>query len=207
MTATTCSAASGPVRSPHQIMPRLAALGHDDIVLNSCITSENLEEINALADMARAWGVNLCYSALFRPPHRLPRLLPEHTPSNSLRSTSNGRRPSGAADQTSVDRELTSTLDATRRYSSTVERRAQGRPGFLVVTADGFCSLAPMQFKKYPLESQSEMVRGSARNNTATSATVSIRSYLDKKFSRRLLVENVSGFLSIKPRLEPPAEA
>jgi MoaA/NifB/PqqE/SkfB family radical SAM enzyme len=45
------------------IMPRLAALGHDDIVLNSCITSENLAEVNRLADKAREWGVNLCYSA------------------------------------------------------------------------------------------------------------------------------------------------
>ena len=44
-------------------MPRLAALGHDDIVLNTCITSENVGEINAIADKAREWGVNLCYSA------------------------------------------------------------------------------------------------------------------------------------------------
>ncbi len=41
----------------------MAKLGHDDIVLNSCITSENLGEIEALADKAREWGVNLCYSA------------------------------------------------------------------------------------------------------------------------------------------------
>ena len=40
-----------------------AALGHDDIVLNSCITSSNLAEINRLADKAREWGVNICYSA------------------------------------------------------------------------------------------------------------------------------------------------
>ena len=45
------------------LIPRLAKLGHDDIVLNSCITSENLGEIDAIADKAREWGVNLCYSA------------------------------------------------------------------------------------------------------------------------------------------------
>jgi MoaA/NifB/PqqE/SkfB family radical SAM enzyme len=42
------------------IVPRLAAFDHDDIVLNSCITSDNLPEINAMADQARAWGVNIC---------------------------------------------------------------------------------------------------------------------------------------------------
>jgi MoaA/NifB/PqqE/SkfB family radical SAM enzyme len=36
------------------IIPRLAKLGHDDIVLNSCITSENVGEINALADKSRS---------------------------------------------------------------------------------------------------------------------------------------------------------
>src|SRR5208337_1942743 len=46
-----------------QLVPRLAALGHDDIVLNTCITSENVIEINAIAGKARQWGVNICYSA------------------------------------------------------------------------------------------------------------------------------------------------
>ena len=32
-------------------------------MLNSCITSENVGEISRLADKAREWGVNLCYSA------------------------------------------------------------------------------------------------------------------------------------------------
>jgi len=34
-----------------------------DIVLNSCITSENVGEIQAMADKAHEWGVNICYSA------------------------------------------------------------------------------------------------------------------------------------------------
>ena len=53
----------GLYRHLEDLVPRMARLGHDDIVLNSCITSENLEEINAIADKAREWGVNLCYSA------------------------------------------------------------------------------------------------------------------------------------------------
>src|SRR5215831_809489 len=40
------------------IIPRMATLGHDDIVLNTCITSANVAEINANADQAKEWGVN-----------------------------------------------------------------------------------------------------------------------------------------------------
>src|SRR5512146_2869677 len=53
----------GLYRHLEDLIPRLAKLGHDDIVLNSCITSENVGEINRIADKAREWGVNLCYSA------------------------------------------------------------------------------------------------------------------------------------------------
>jgi len=41
------------------LIPRCAAYGYDDIVLNSCITSENVGEIEAMADQARRWGVNI----------------------------------------------------------------------------------------------------------------------------------------------------
>ena len=189
-----------------QIMPRLAALGHDDIVLNSCITSENLDEINTLADMARAWGVNLCYSAysarrtgcrdyFLNTPEQIATL-------NQQLDGVERRR-----DQTRWIVNSTSTIDATRRY---FERG--GTPGcqaglrFLVVTADGFLQPCSMQFQKYPLEKQAEMVREFSATNTCDQCYVSIRSYLDKSFPR-LLWENVSGFLSIKPHSGPPAEA
>src|SRR3954471_3853230 len=46
-----------------ELVPRLAKHGFDDIVLNSCITSENVDDINRLADKSREWGVNICYSS------------------------------------------------------------------------------------------------------------------------------------------------
>ena len=64
MSGTTSSASTpASTRIWSDLVPRLAELGHDDIVLNTCITSENVGEINAIADKAREWGVNLCYSA------------------------------------------------------------------------------------------------------------------------------------------------
>ena len=52
-----------PLRPLQDLIPRCARHGFDNIVLNTCITSENLGEINAMADKAREWGVNMCYSA------------------------------------------------------------------------------------------------------------------------------------------------
>ena len=46
-----------------EIVPKIAKLGYDDIVLNNCITAANVGEINAIADKAAEWGVNLNYSA------------------------------------------------------------------------------------------------------------------------------------------------
>ncbi len=180
-----------------EIMPRLAALGHDDIVLNSCITSDNVSEISKLADMAQRWGVNLCYSAysarrtgcrdyFLNTPEQLATL-------NEQLDGVERRR-----DQTRWIVNSTTTLDATRRYFEHA-----GTPGcqaglrFLVVTADGQLQPCSMQFKKYPLEDQARMVSEFTSSNTCDECYVSIRSYLDKSFPR-LLWENVSGFLSVK---------
>ena len=45
------------------LIPRLARLGHDDIVLNTCITRRNVDQVNRIANKAREWGVNISFSA------------------------------------------------------------------------------------------------------------------------------------------------
>jgi MoaA/NifB/PqqE/SkfB family radical SAM enzyme len=179
------------------LVPRLAALGHDDIVLNSCITSENVADINRLADQAQAWGVNLCYSAY-----------------SARRTGCRDYSPASPAQLATLNRELDlverrrdhtnwivnspSTLAATRRFFEL--GRAPGcKAGlrFLVVTSDGWLQPCSMVFRKYPLEEQARMVEEFTRTNTCDECYVSIRSYLDKSFPR-LLWENVSGFLSVK---------
>jgi MoaA/NifB/PqqE/SkfB family radical SAM enzyme len=179
------------------IMPRLAALGHDDIVLNSCITSENVSEVTRIADMARAWGVNLCYSAysarrtgcrgyFLNTPEQLATLHQQLDEVEKRRDATNWIVNS------------TTTLDATRRYFDD-----GGSPGckaglrFLVVTSDGQLQPCSMQFKRYPLGERARMIREFTATNQCDQCYVSIRSYLDKSFPR-LLWENVSGFLSVK---------
>lgn len=179
------------------VVPRLAKYGNDDIVLNSCITSWNVREIGAMADKAREWGVNICYSAYSQRRTGCPDYF-LNTPEeleilNRQLDVVESRR-----DATNWIVNSTTTLDQTRQYF-----KNHGTPGckaglrFLVVTADGQLQPCSMQFKRYPLNEQACMVREFTANNKCDECYVSIRSYLDKSFPR-LLWENVSGFFSFK---------
>ncbi|MGQ9634305.1 MAG: radical SAM protein [Bryobacteraceae bacterium] len=181
-----------------ELIPRCARYGYDDIVLNSCITSENVGEINAMADKAREWGVNMCYSAysprrtscmdyFLNSPQQIEILNRELDRVETRRDPSNWIVNSPT------------TLEATREYFA-----KGGRPGckaglrFLVVTARGELQPCSMQFQRYPLDQRRRMIEEFTANNTCDQCYVSIRSYLDKSFPR-LLWENVSGFLSFQP--------
>ena len=73
----------GLYRHLEDLIPRLAKLGHDDIVLNSCITTENLGEIEAHRGQGARVGRESLLQRLLGAPHRLPRLLPRTRPSSS----------------------------------------------------------------------------------------------------------------------------
>lgn len=188
------------------LVPRLAALGYDDIVLNSCITSANVAEINRMADIARQWGVNICYSA-YSPRRTGCRDYFLNRPEQLALLNRQLDRVEARRDETNWIVNSTSTLNETRRYFEN-----GGSPGcsaglrFLVVTADGYLQPCSMQFQRYPLTEQARMVEEFTRHNTCDQCYVSIRSYLDKSFPR-LLWENVAGYFSFKPRLEPPRAA
>ncbi|HUA57769.1 MAG TPA: radical SAM protein [Verrucomicrobiae bacterium] len=180
-----------------ELIPRLARLGHDDIVLNSCITSQNLQEISAIADKAREWGVNLCYSAYSARRTGCRDLFPG-SPGELAALNSHLDGVEQRRDATNWIVNSRSTLDATRRYFEN-----GGMPGcraghrFLVVTADGALQPCSMQFQRYPLEQRERMIGEFTRKNRCDECYVSIRSYLDKTFPQ-LLWENVSGFFSLK---------
>lgn len=182
-----------------ELVPRLARLGYDDIVLNSCITSANVGEIAAIAGRARGWGVNLCYSA-YSPRRTGCRDYCLNAP-EQLQSLNEG------LDLVELMRDKTnwivnskSTLNATRRYFAD-----GGAPGckaglrFLVVRSDGMLQPCSMQFQQFPLEERERMVREFTANNTCGECYVSIRSYLDKSFAQ-LVGENVAEFFSLQLR-------
>lgn len=189
----------GLYRRLNEIIPTLAALGHDDIVLNNCITSENVWEINAVADKAREWGVNVSFSAYS--PRRtgcrdyflnaLEQLAILKQELDLIKARMGDTRWVANSE---------STIDATRRYFE--NGRAPGcKAGlrFLVVTSDGSLQPCSMQFKRYRLLEQARMVSEFTQHNTCDECYVSIRSYLDKNFPQ-ILRENVAGFFSFGTR-------
>mgnify|MGYP005849258961 CR=1 FL=1 len=180
-----------------EVLPAITALGNDDVVLNSCITSENVGEIEAIADKAREWNANLCYSSYSRRRTGCQDLF--------LNSPEQLKMLNKGLDAVEARRDGTnwivnsvSTIDATRDYFEN-----GGTPGckaglrFLVVTADGMLQPCSMQFKRYRLEEQARMVKEFTAANTCDQCYVSIRSYLDKSFPR-LLAENVGSYFSLR---------
>jgi len=189
----------GLYRHLSELMPEVAALGYDDIVLNTCITASNVEEINAAADKAAEWGVNINYSA-YSPRRTGCRDYFLNT-ENQLAVLDRGlNRLMQRMNKSYWITNNKTTLEATRRYF-----REGGIPSckaglrWLVVTSDGALQPCSMQFKRYGLHEQARMVREFTQNNTCDECYVSIRSYLDKSFPQ-LLRENVTEFFSFKSR-------
>ena len=167
--------------------------------MNNCITAENVSEINAIADKAREWGVNVNYSA-YSPRRTGCRDYFLNSPEQLAvlrRELARVKERMGSSRWIAT---TISTLDATQRYFET-----GGAPGckaglrWMVVTSDGSLQPCSMQFKRYPLDSQAKMVREFTRQNSCDQCYVSIRSYLDKSFPQ-LLKENVAGYFSFKSR-------
>ncbi len=182
-----------------EVIPACAALGYDDILMNTCITAANVSEINACADKAREWGVNINFSAysprrtgcrdyFLTSPKQLEIL---HAELGRIRARMNDNNWITTTD---------TTLEATKRYFETgAAPNCKSGLRWLVVTSDGYLQPCSMQFVKYPVHEQARMVRDFTRNNQCGECYVSIRSYLDKTFPQ-LLSENVAGFFSFKPR-------
>jgi MoaA/NifB/PqqE/SkfB family radical SAM enzyme len=181
------------------IVPKLAACGYDDILMNNCITADNVAEINACADKAREWGVNINYSA-YTPRRTGCRSYFLESPEKLETMRDQLGRLKKRMDSSHWITTTEATLDATKRYFET-----GGAPGckaglrWLVVTSDGYLQPCSMQFKRYPLTEQARMVREFTQNNTCDECYVSIRSYLDKTFPQ-LFKENVGNFFSFKSR-------
>jgi MoaA/NifB/PqqE/SkfB family radical SAM enzyme len=183
----------------NQIMPRVAALGFDDVLLNNCITAANVMEINAIADKAAEWGVNLNYSA-YSPRRTGCRDYFLNTPEQLAALNEGLEKIKERMDKSHWITNNKTTLEATSRYFA-----CGGAPNckaglrWLVVTSDGALQPCSMQFKRYGLHDQARMVREFTQKNTCDECYVSIRSYLDKTFPQ-LVRENVTEFFSFKPR-------
>jgi MoaA/NifB/PqqE/SkfB family radical SAM enzyme len=189
----------GLYRHLSQIVPKVAALGYDDIVMNNCITAANVAEVNAVADKAAEWGVNINFSA-YSPRRTGCRDYFLNTREQLAVLNEGLNRIKKRMNDSHWITNNISTMDATSRYftnGGTPTCKAGLR--WLVVTSDGALQPCSMQFKRYGLHEQARMVQEFTQHNTCDQCYVSIRSYLDKTFPQ-LVRENVSEFFSFKPR-------
>jgi MoaA/NifB/PqqE/SkfB family radical SAM enzyme len=179
------------------LLPRLAAHGFDDVVLNTAITRENFREVNDIVELARAWGVNISFSAYS--PRRTgdaSLMLSDPAELAELREQFERITARKQADPSGHIVNSCTTLEETYRYFEN-----GGTPGctaglrFLVVTADGFLQPCSMHFCKR--STQAELVRDFTEGNECDECYVAIRSYLDKGFWQ-LLKENVGGHFSFR---------
>ncbi len=188
------------------LVPKVAAFGYDDIVMNNCITAANIHELNAVADKAAEWGVNINYSA-YSPKRTGCRDYFLNT-GEQHQILDKGleqikQRMNGSHWITNTK----TTLEATRRYFKTgAAPHCKAGLRWLVVTSDGALQPCSMQFKRYGLQEQTRMIREFTQNNNCDQCYVSIRSYLDKTFPQ-LLRENVTEFFSFKSHLKRNSSA
>jgi MoaA/NifB/PqqE/SkfB family radical SAM enzyme len=178
------------------LVPRVAALGYDDIVMNSCITAANVAEINRLADKAKEWRVNICFSS-YAERRTGCRELSLTSPEQLALLNSELDRVESRRDASNWIVNAPTTIAATRQFfrDGTMPGCKAGHR-FLVVTSDGWLQPCSMIFQRYRLEEHDRMVEEFTKTNTCGNCYVSIRSYLDKTFPQ-LLRENVSEFLSV----------
>jgi MoaA/NifB/PqqE/SkfB family radical SAM enzyme len=164
------------------LIPKLAALGHDDIVLNSAITRENMPYIMDLARMAERWGVSISFSAysVLRTGERsyaiesaedLEKLRAQLDELRSYKETNCGRI-------LNADFNIEGTFDFFK-YGEIKPCSAGHR--FLVVTPEGYLKPCSMHGKEYT--SLREIKHIFVPNNDCGGCYVSIRSYLDKSLT------------------------
>ncbi|MGD8396180.1 MAG: radical SAM protein [Candidatus Eiseniibacteriota bacterium] len=186
-----------------ELMPGLAALGHDDIVLNTAITSENVAHIEEIVDQAEAWGVNVSFSAYSaRRTGDRSLMIQGAEQLGLLRQQLERVRARKAADPRNRIVTSSTTIEDTIRYferGGTPDCSAGLR--FLVVTADGELQPCSMHFCRFT--DQRRMVEEFTATNRCDECYVSIRSYLDKSFWQ-LLSENVRDHFSLgRASMEP----
>ena len=160
-------------------IPQLAALGHDDVVLNCAITRENMPHVMDIARTAERWGVSISYSAYsvlrtgnhdytIESPEDLATLRNQLDKLRSYKEINCGR-----------------ILNADFNIEGTFEFFEKGeiKPcsaglRFLVVTPEGYLKPCSMHGREYT--SLKDIRRSFVPTNDCGGCYVSIRSYLDK---------------------------
>lgn len=177
-------------------IPEFTRLGHNDVVLNTAITSENLNDLLDLYRTVEKWGASLSYSAyspfrtgnrdlLITSPEDLSRL--RATINELIMMKRNGKKI----------RNPISVLENIFRFF--MEGAVQGcKTGirFLLITPDGF--FRPCAHKQQQYETHKELKERFSRTNACGGCYVAIRGYSDKSFFGLFKEQIMARFMPIE---------
>ncbi|MEA2062298.1 MAG: radical SAM protein [Gemmatimonadota bacterium] len=165
-----------------KLIPELAGLGHDDLVLNSAITHENMPYIMDLARTAARWGVSISFSA-----YSILRTGQRNYTIEKPEDLAELRRQLDELKQYKAEncgRIMNADFNIEGTYEFFEKQEIAGCSAglrFLVVTPDGYLKPCSMHEKKYT--SIRDIHRSFVPNNHCGGCYVSIRSYLDKSLT------------------------
>jgi len=183
-----------------RLVPELASLGYDDIVLNSAITHENMPCIMDLVANAARWGVSISFSAysILRTGERKYTI---ETPEDlsDLRKQLDHLKQYKASHCGSIlnaDFNIEGTYDFFKYQE--IKPCSAGRR-FLVVTPQGYLKPCSMHEKNYT--SLDQIRRSFVPNNDCGGCYVSIRSYLDKSLPGLLREYLAAHFFNLRKKI------
>lgn len=172
----------GLFRHLERLVPRLAAHGHGDVVMNCAVSRLNFDDVTRLAQLANRWGAAMSYSTysamrtgntdlLVSSPEDLRRL-------RARVSELVAMKRAGADIRNAIP-----DLDATYRFFA--EGGIRGcRAGhrFLLVQPDGW--MRPCAHQPFRARTHRALREGFSRTNACGGCYVAIRSYCDKSLAR-----------------------
>lgn len=170
------------------LIPRLTALGHDNIVMNTAITRWNLPYLEECYKKAKEWGANISFSAYtakrtgesaydIKSPEDLELL------QKTLRRLIDLKRNNGRI--VNSEWTLSGTYDFFKNDGAAGCKAGQR---YMVVSPDG--TMRPCSMFNYKFKNHREMMEKFVKNNTCDACYVSIRAYLSESYWT-MLSENV----------------
>ena len=172
-----------------KLVPALAAMGHDDVALNTAITRENLPALGEIYTRAKQWGVNISFSA-YTPlrTHSMDHYIQSVDDLALLRRTLDDLLAHKAQNGRIANSPWTLSGIHDFFLHGTIPGCKAGRR-FMVVTPTG--GLRPCSMFDETYSSHKEILKKWVPHNVCGGCYVSIRSYLDASFWT-LLKDNVS---------------
>jgi MoaA/NifB/PqqE/SkfB family radical SAM enzyme len=168
----------GLFRHLNETIPKLSKIGYRDILLNTAITSVNVNDLLPIAGIAERWGVSISYSA-YTP---LRTGDPKYSVNDALSLEILRKNIYSLME---IKRHSYYITNSNRVFQDTIKYFEQGfmpncKAGirFFVVMPDG--SFVPCSLLRHKFSNQKEMIENFSRRNKCGGCWVSMRSYTDK---------------------------